>query len=83
MPGDFDFIFMDGDHSWEGISRDWTEWSPRVSHQGWMVVRDTCRTDPVESAHLDSYRFYEEIICKDPGFELVEQVDSLTVLRRR
>ncbi|PWT72763.1 MAG: hypothetical protein C5B59_15090, partial [Bacteroidetes bacterium] len=27
VPDNIDFIFIDGDHSWKGIERDWHDWS--------------------------------------------------------
>ena len=78
-----DFIFIDGDHSLEGIRRDWTDWAPRICPNGIMALHDT--RVPVhnpEVAKLGSVGFFEEHICKDPRFMVVEQVDSLSVLRR-
>lgn len=82
--GNFDFIFVDGDHSWTGISRDWQDWSALIVVGGLIALHDTCRSGASEKASgLDSYRFYEEVIQQDARFELVDQVDTLSVLRRR
>src|SRR6185369_5527342 len=41
LKGDFDFVFIDGDHSLEGIQRDWADWSPRITPAGIMALHDT------------------------------------------
>jgi predicted O-methyltransferase YrrM len=84
IEGAFDLIFVDGDHSWSGISRDWADWSERVAPGGVIAMHDTCLAGAHPSAaSLDCFRFFEEVIAKDPRFEVVEQVDTLTFLSPR
>lgn len=84
LPGEFDFVFIDGDHSLEGIRRDWSDWSDRIAAGGIMALHDTRVPEYNPSVQqLGSYRYFESDIRFDPRFELVEQVDSLSVLRRR
>jgi len=35
-----DFIFIDGDHSYEGVSEDILLWSPKVRNGGWILGHD-------------------------------------------
>jgi predicted O-methyltransferase YrrM len=81
--GTFDFIFIDGDHSWEGISRDWADWAGRIDPGGVALLHDT--HVPKHNPHigdLGSHRFFQEVIAIDPRYELLNVVDSLSVLRR-
>ena len=75
-----DFLFIDGDHSWEGIDRDWKDWSEHVEPGGIVALHDsrptTGRPDP------DSVRYTEEVILKDERFRLIDEVDTLTVIER-
>lgn len=73
-----DFIFIDGDHSWEGIKGDWESWREHVMLGGIVCLHDT-RNRPGS----DSERYMNEIISADPAFELVSSVWSLSVLRRK
>ena len=73
-----DFIFIDGDHSWEGVEGDWNAWSPQIAPGGVVALHDSRNRDGAGSE-----RFTNEVILKDARFELVATVDSLTVLRRR
>jgi predicted O-methyltransferase YrrM len=78
-----DFIFIDGDHSFDGLKADWTGWSPLVAPGGIVALHDSNSTPqrPLHSA--GSARYTQEVIRNDAAFELVETHDSLTVMRRR
>lgn len=39
--GTFDFAFIDGDHSYEGVRADWLAWSPLVRPGGLVAFHDT------------------------------------------
>jgi predicted O-methyltransferase YrrM len=84
IDGQFDFIFVDGDHSLTGISRDWEDWSDRVSPGGIIALHDTVRPESgSHSSCLASVGFFDSTIFHDARFTLVEQVDTLSVLRRK
>jgi predicted O-methyltransferase YrrM len=83
IEGDFDFVFIDGDHSLEGVQRDWSDWSARIVPAGILALHDTQVPDyNPRVRELGSYRYFESHIRNDRRFSLVEQVDSLSVLRR-
>jgi predicted O-methyltransferase YrrM len=83
IDGDFDMIFIDADHSFDGIKQDWDDWSSRVVPGGIIALHDTRvpEHDPAIATY-GSYKFFEEHIRGDPSFALVEQVDSLSILKR-
>ena len=83
LDGMFDFVFIDGDHSWDGISQDWSDWSPRIGENGIIALHDTLVPphDP-SVANLGSHKYFVEHIQHDPRFAIVKQVDSLSILRR-
>jgi predicted O-methyltransferase YrrM len=84
VPGELDFLFVDGDHSLEGIKRDWADWSPRMASGGIIALHDTrVPTHNPRVAALGSYQYFESYIRQDSQFEIIEQVDSLSILRRR
>lgn len=35
-----DFIFFDGDHSYEGIKDDWDAWNDKLKSGGWVIFHD-------------------------------------------
>lgn len=72
-----DFVFVDADHSWEGISGDWNAWSGNIRVGGVIALHDSINTD-----NFDSERFTKEVALQDDRYQVEEVVDSLTVLRR-
>jgi predicted O-methyltransferase YrrM len=38
--GALDFVFIDGDHSYEGVKRDLAAWLPKVKPGGWLMGHD-------------------------------------------
>src|SRR5262249_12302331 len=81
--GGVDFVFIDADHRYEGLKDDWESWSGWVVPDGIVALHDSRSTaaHPIEDA--GSVRFTRQVILQDPRFEVVETVDTLTVLRRR
>jgi predicted O-methyltransferase YrrM len=81
--GEFDFIFVDGDHSWEGIRTDWGDWAGRIGMGGIIALHDTAVKDPGQGKGVsESCRYFESTIKLDPRFEREVTVGSLNVLRR-
>lgn len=81
--GPIDFLFIDGDHTFEGLRDDWQAWNSLVGHGGIVCLHDSCSS---VTRHIDdagSAIFTREVIRRDPRFRLVQVVDTLTVLRRR
>jgi hypothetical protein len=44
--GDYDFVFIDADHSYEGCSRDIRLWAPRIKSGGWLCGHDYGHPNP-------------------------------------
>lgn len=78
-----DFVFIDGDHSEEGLLADWRAWSPLVKPGGIVALHDSRSTPerPIDDA--GSVKVTNEVILRDERFSVVDAVDSLTVLQRR
>jgi predicted O-methyltransferase YrrM len=83
IPATVDFIFIDGDHSWEGISKDWPLYSDKLKAGGIMALHDTSTIDADGGYVQDSVRYYNEVIRHDDRFEWVENVDRMNILRRK
>lgn len=72
-----DFLFVDGDHSWDGIEGDWHGFKHLIVPGGIVALHDSRNCGA-----CGSERYIQEVILKDAQFELIETVDSLTVIRR-
>jgi predicted O-methyltransferase YrrM len=77
-----DFVFVDGDHSYEGLKLDWEGWSGLLMPRGIVALHDS-RSSPARPIDgMGSVVFTREVIERDPRFQIIDTVDSLTVLRR-
>ena len=75
-----DFLFIDGDHSWNGMAVDWRDWTPHLVPGGLVALHDSRPMAGKEM--LDSVRFTSEVVLHDARFRVIDTVDSLTVLQR-
>ena len=83
VPDALDFVFVDGDHRYQAIERDWQDWSAKLRLGGVIALHDTHCLPGIPAEHMHgSVHFFREAIAQDPRFELIAQVDSLNVLRR-
>lgn len=80
--GGIDFIFIDGDHSYDGLRSDWESWSPLIVLGGFVALHDSCSTPNIKIDSAGSVIFTREVIRQDKRFELVKVVDTLTIFRR-
>ena len=78
-----DFVFIDGDHSEEGLLGDWNAWSSLVLPGGIVALHDSRSTPERPIADAGSVKVTNGVVLQDRRFEVIEVVDSLTVLRRR
>jgi hypothetical protein len=76
------FLFVDGDHSYEGIQADWLAWSDAIAPGGIVALHDSrsSHARPIEDA--GSVRYTLDVILRDPRFRQIDAVESLTVLER-
>lgn len=74
---DVDFIFVDGDHTWDGIAGDWEAWSGKVVPGGIMAFHDSR-----ETPGAGSQDFTEQVITRDPRFTVIDTEFRVTVIQR-
>ena len=69
---EIDFLFIDGDHSYEGVKKDWVMYSRFVKRGGLIAFHDICEHSTVANCEVN--RFWNEIKknyktwnCVDPS----------------
>jgi hypothetical protein len=83
--GQIDFLFIDGDHSENGVRRDWDDWHRFVATGGIVVFHDAALFPRSWTARdwgpvkLVDALFRNRAI---PGWRIVDQVDSIVVIER-
>ncbi len=70
-----DFLFIDGDHSYEGIQGDWEAWQPLLQPGAVVGFHDTV------GGTFGCQRYFEDVIVSDPAVHVIEQVGSLSIIR--
>lgn len=65
----FDFIYVDGDHSYDGAVRDLEQAERKLKAGGWIVCNDYTIFSPLEKSKYGVYRAVNEF-CWKHGFEI-------------
>ena len=83
VPDHIDFIFIDGDHSFDGFKNDWINWSNKIKIGGIVALHDT-EVPPHDKtvSNLGCYKYYKKYITKDIRFLHLKTVDSLNILKK-
>ncbi len=72
-----DIVIIDGDHLYEGVERDFLNYAPRI-RPGGLIVFD----DYGVKEWPDVKRFVDEVVSKDPAFEIVVTGFRSAIVRR-
>jgi predicted O-methyltransferase YrrM len=67
----FDFLFIDGDHSFEGVKKDFEDYSPFVKKSGLICFHDIVISDRHHERNVYVGEFWQEI-KDEPNFESFE-----------
>jgi len=57
----FDFIFIDGDHSYEGVKKDFEMYSPLIKPGGYIAFHDINSTDHPNQSNYGVSKFWNEL----------------------
>jgi predicted O-methyltransferase YrrM len=76
-----DFVFVDNAQTFDSLRVEWEAWAPVVAPGGIIALHDT-RPWPAGTPEQSSVGYARTVVRQDSRFTVVEEVDSLTVLRR-
>lgn len=79
-----DLVFVDGDHSPEGVREDWDVWHPHVRPGGAMAFHDARVGEPGGGGGPGATAVVNELFRHRPpeGWRIAEEVASLVVVQR-
>ncbi len=81
----FDFIFIDGDHTYSAVKQDLEDWLPLIADNGYIGFHDSApvKVDGkvVFEGWPDCVQYVEEL-KKDSRLKFIEVGDSLTVFQK-
>lgn len=81
----FDFIFIDGDHEYEAVKKDFEDWFKLIGPGGFIAFHDSAPVLSIPGAFegwSGPIRLVKEL-KEHPGLEFVETQDSLSVFRKK
>ncbi|MGN6214153.1 class I SAM-dependent methyltransferase [Parafilimonas sp.] len=78
-----DFIFIDGDHSYEGVTKDFELYNEKLSENGIIVFHDA-RIFPNGWTKPDwgPVQLIEKKIRGDKSWKIIEEVDSTVIIQK-
>jgi predicted O-methyltransferase YrrM len=83
-PGPYDFVFIDGDHSYEGAKRDHNKWGKLVKIGGLIIHHDMANNRRFATQWPELAPLRADILDRQrSALELVQETGSLAVFRRR
>lgn len=65
-----DILFIDGDHTYEGVKKDFELWSPLVKKEGYVVFHDILPHTHLVDCEVD--KLWSELKAERPFFEFIE-----------
>jgi predicted O-methyltransferase YrrM len=68
-----DFLMIDGDHTYEGVKKDWELYSPLVREGGVIAFHDICFHPYVPECQVD--RFWDEVKARHCWHEVIDKSD--------
>jgi hypothetical protein len=72
-----DFLFIDADHSYQAVRRDWL---PKVAGGGHIALHD-CKPTVSSPDLVGSVQFCKDDLLASQGIEQIDGVDSLAIFR--
>lgn len=60
-----DVLFIDGDHSYEAVKKDWEKYSPFVKPKGQVFLHDCDDTSPGVRRLFDEVKGWNKVLCRD------------------
>lgn len=76
-----DFLFIDGDHSLEGVRQDWNDWAPHVTPDGIVCLHDANTDAPWVGPDDGPVRLIAQVTAGG-DWVVAGKVDSLVALSR-
>jgi predicted O-methyltransferase YrrM len=75
--GGIDLLFLDGDHGYEAVLRDYGDWAPKIRPGGCLAMHDV-----LHAVHEGPRRVVDEVVRADPAWIEPRYVGSMFVARR-
>jgi predicted O-methyltransferase YrrM len=83
LGGPYDFVLIDGDHSYEGAKRDHNRWGAAIRPGGYIIHHDMADARPYASQWKSLAQLRHEVLQSQSGcVEMLFEVGSTTIFKR-
>ena len=83
IPDNLDFLFIDGDHSFEGVARDFESYKSKIGKDGIIAFHDARTFDRGwTTSEWGPVKFVDSVIRTNKEWEIVEETDSIVLIRK-
>ena len=77
MPEPIDLLFLDGDHSYEAVRRDFEDWAAKIRPGGFLAMHDV-----VHPIHRGPGQVVDELVADNPQWTSGRYVDSMFIAQK-
>lgn len=77
----FDFIWIDGDHTYKGVKRDFDEWFPLLENQGYLALHDVFPNVEGFQGYPGPLQLFNEIKSMQ-GLKLIEICNTMPIFQK-
>ena len=81
----FDFVFIDGDHTYKAVKKDFDDWFPLLDVGGIMAFHDSAKVTSLPSGSFDGWEGVVNLVKElklDQRLKFIEVGDSLSVFKK-
>lgn len=83
IPDNLDFLFIDGDHSFQGVQRDFELYKDKINLNGVIAFHDACLFDQGWTTNeWGPVRFVNEVVRSNNEWKIVEETDSIVFIKK-
>lgn len=77
----YGYIYVDGNHSYEGVKKDYALFWPRLSYGGFMVFHDINTKGSYQDSEFGVWRFWQEL-QSNKKIEFVDGVNAIGIIQK-
>ena len=78
----YEYIYLDGDHSYVGVKHDFKKFWPRLTQQGLMVFHDISLTGLADGEEYGIWKLWEQLKSQLPTLHLPGFDNSLGIIQK-
>jgi hypothetical protein len=79
----YDYIYIDGDHSYKGAKFDFESFWPALNKNGYMLFHDICVKEKLPEGEYGVWKLFDEISQKNPHISIDFDKSGLGIIQKK